>query len=273
MANSLASRRRLRSETISPTTSTLTPWRRSMRVWPSMSPAATASSATLDGAVDAGGDELRIAGQEAQEVDVLEQCRHIRRPRPPRRGACCAWSFAAAPSRRSRSGATETTSYWASPATLVSIGRRLRIAAFDRSVPVTMPTRSPSRTNRALALTSRILRAARSIESEASMNVARCNGRSRTRACSSGLSARALLFARRRVELARDVAIEERGEARVVVDQPQRDVARQQVAQRLLAGDEGVRAAALDERRGCRSSRRDRAARRAPRRRALRRSP
>ena len=60
--------------------------------------------------------------------------------------------------------------------------------------------------------------------------------------------ARRLLFARDGVELVGDVEIEERGEARVAVDQPQRHVARQQVAQRLLARDERVGAAALHER-------------------------
>ena len=60
--------------------------------------------------------------------------------------------------------------------------------------------------------------------------------------------ARSLLLARHRVELVGDVEIEERGEARVLVDKPQRDVARQQIAERLLARDEDVRAAALDQR-------------------------
>ena len=60
--------------------------------------------------------------------------------------------------------------------------------------------------------------------------------------------ARRLLLARNGVELARDVEIEERGEAGVLVDEPQRHVAGQEVAERLLAGDEGIGASALHQR-------------------------
>ena len=60
--------------------------------------------------------------------------------------------------------------------------------------------------------------------------------------------ARRLLLARNGVELARDVEIEERGEARVLIDEPERHVAGQEVAERLLAGDEGVGASALHQR-------------------------
>ena len=60
--------------------------------------------------------------------------------------------------------------------------------------------------------------------------------------------ARLVLLPRRLLELARDVEIEEGGEARILVDEAERDVTRQQVAERLLARDEGVRAAALHER-------------------------
>ena len=48
MANSLANRWRLRSETISATTSTRTPWRRNMRTWDSIAPAAAARSSRLE---------------------------------------------------------------------------------------------------------------------------------------------------------------------------------------------------------------------------------
>ena len=59
--------------------------------------------------------------------------------------------------------------------------------------------------------------------------------------------ARLLLLARQRVELVGDIEVEERGEARVRVDEPQRHGARQQVAERLLARDKGVGAAALHQ--------------------------
>ena len=60
--------------------------------------------------------------------------------------------------------------------------------------------------------------------------------------------ARLLLLARHRIELVGDVEVEERGEARVPVDQPQRHGARQKVAERFFARDEGGRAAALHQR-------------------------
>ena len=59
--------------------------------------------------------------------------------------------------------------------------------------------------------------------------------------------ARRFLVARRRFELARDLAIEEGGEAVVVVDEAEDEVARREVAQRLLARDERVRSRALDQ--------------------------
>ncbi len=59
--------------------------------------------------------------------------------------------------------------------------------------------------------------------------------------------ARRLLLARDGVELAGDVEIKERGEARVLVDEPQGDVARHQVAQRFLARDESIGAVALHD--------------------------
>ena len=63
-----------------------------------------------------------------------------------------------------------------------------------------------------------------------------------------GREARALLLARNRIELVGDVEIEERSEARVLVDELQGDVARKKIAERLLARDEDVRAAPLDQR-------------------------
>ena len=60
--------------------------------------------------------------------------------------------------------------------------------------------------------------------------------------------ARQVLLARNGVELARNVEVEERGEAGVLTDEPERHVAGQEVAQRLLAGDEGVEAPALHQR-------------------------
>jgi len=59
--------------------------------------------------------------------------------------------------------------------------------------------------------------------------------------------ARRLLVARRRFELARDLAIEEGGEAVVMGDELQDQVARRKVAQRLFARDESLRSAALDQ--------------------------
>ena len=60
--------------------------------------------------------------------------------------------------------------------------------------------------------------------------------------------ARRLFIAQNSVELARDVEVEERGEAGVLIDEPQRHVAGQQAAQRLLASDEGIGASPLHQR-------------------------
>ena len=50
------------------------------------------------------------------------------------------------------------------------------------------------------------------------------------------------------VELAGNVEIEEGGEARILIDEAKREVARQEVAQRLFARQIGVRPSALDQR-------------------------
>ncbi len=72
-SNNLANRRRLRSDTISATTSNFTPWRRSGRTWSAIcSAAAPISSCSVDGAIDAADDQLRISGEETQQIDVFD---------------------------------------------------------------------------------------------------------------------------------------------------------------------------------------------------------
>ena len=56
-----------------------------------------------------------------------------------------------------------------------------------------------------------------------------------------------LLVAGKRLQLVGDLAVEERGEPRVALDQLERHVLRQHVTQRLLASHEGVTALAVDE--------------------------
>ena len=59
--------------------------------------------------------------------------------------------------------------------------------------------------------------------------------------------ARRFLLPRRGPKLAGDVEVEERGKARILVDEPKRDVARKQVAERFLPGDESIGSAALHQ--------------------------
>ena len=66
-------RRRLRSEVISAITSTFTPCRCSRSTWAWMSRAAAARSSMLAGAVDPAGDQLGVAGEQAEDVDILEE--------------------------------------------------------------------------------------------------------------------------------------------------------------------------------------------------------
>ena len=250
IANSLANRWRLRSETISATTSTRTPCRRSMR--------------TCDFDRAGGGGEV---------VDGS------------RRGRCAPATSCELPAMklsRSMSSSTPTYSPFSVTATrrllcLVILQQRARdeIVGVDRDdvvlrqrsatrrldrqalrgsppwpglMPVSRPTRSPSRTNSALDLMARISRRRCSIDSagvdedgaDGTDDVAHPRAEQRA-------EARRLLVARHRFELARNVAIEERGEAVVMGDQLEDEVARREVAQRLLARDEGVRSAALDE--------------------------
>ena len=65
-------RRRLRSETISPITSTLTPWRRSVRTCAVGFARGNREIVLARGAIDAAGDDLGAAGEEAQQVDILQ---------------------------------------------------------------------------------------------------------------------------------------------------------------------------------------------------------
>ena len=58
---------------------------------------------------------------------------------------------------------------------------------------------------------------------------------------------RRLFLLRGGAKLVGDVKVEERREAPVLVDKPKRDVARQQIAERLLPRDEGIGSAALHE--------------------------
>ena len=60
--------------------------------------------------------------------------------------------------------------------------------------------------------------------------------------------ARFVRFGRGGVEFPRNLQIKERGEARIVGDEPHHGRARQQVTERFLRGDECVPAAALDQR-------------------------
>ena len=80
------------------------------------------------------------------------------------------------------------------------------------------------------------------------MNSAGCSTSSRTRACIVGANRASSALAGDRVELAGNVEIEEGGEARILIDEAKREVARQEVAQRLFAREIGVRTSALDER-------------------------
>ena len=84
---------------ISAIASTLTPCRCSRSTWAWMSRAAAERSSRLARPVDAAGDELRVAGEQAQDVDVLEEA-DVVAVRLARRGAaCCAASSGAAPSK------------------------------------------------------------------------------------------------------------------------------------------------------------------------------
>ena len=142
---------------------------------------------------------------------------------------------------------TQTTGRCASGPTGLSIGRRSRIAAFRRSVRVSdahplaaneqgiglvLPHERPGLGDRRVRLDE-----LRRVQEEIVDPRAE-----------QGREARALLLARNRIELVGDVEIEERREARVLVDKPQGDVAREEIAERLLARDEHVRPAALDQR-------------------------
>ena len=78
-SNSLANRRRLRSEVISAIASTLTPCRSSRSTWFWMSAAARGELVDAVRPVDAAGNELRVAGDQAEDVDVLEDADDRRR--------------------------------------------------------------------------------------------------------------------------------------------------------------------------------------------------
>ena len=81
-----------------------------------------------------------------------------------------------------------------------------------------------------------------------STTMAWCIGRSSTRARIRGAKRAPSSSRAASVELHRDIEIEESGELRILVDQPKNERARRQMAQRLLARDEGIAAAALNER-------------------------
>ena len=72
ISNSRENRRPLRSETTSPITSTLTPWRRRVRTCAAVSRAAISQVVLARGAIDAAGDDLGAAGEEAQQVDIFQ---------------------------------------------------------------------------------------------------------------------------------------------------------------------------------------------------------
>ena len=73
-------------------TSIFTPCRRSMRDLRVDRFAARARSATDARAIDLRGDELGIASEKAQEVDILEHADKLAVRAPPPRGACCVLS-------------------------------------------------------------------------------------------------------------------------------------------------------------------------------------
>ena len=197
-------------------------------------------------AVDARRDHLRIAGDEAQEIDVLEHA-DIFAVVDDRDAALVVLGH---PQQRARDeivGLDRDDVVFRQIGDAVSIGLRSRIVALASRMPVSRPTRAPSRTNRALVLIARIVSPALAIVSVGAMKTAEMPRHVAHPRAEQRAEARRLLVARRRFELARNLAIEEGGETVVVGDELEDQVARREVAQRLLARDEGVRSAALDE--------------------------
>ena len=257
---SLLCRRRLRSETISQTRSILTPWRRCWRICGSIPRAARASPATSRERSMRPADELRVSRQETQQIDVLEHAdelatfadgeaalvvlRHAQergRHQVVRRDA----------NDRSM---RERTDGAVGRAAVAERGVEKIRAGYDSDA---LGRRHKKSIRFVLAhQCARVSDRLQRVDKDCRMKKEFVDAHAQKRR-----EARRLLFARDGVELVGDVEIEERGEARVPVDERKSGVAGQDVAQCLLARDERIGAAALHHGARSRTCRRARAAR------------
>ena len=200
------------------------------------------------GAIDAGGDELRIAGKEAQKVDILEHADDLAIALDREAPLVTLRHF-------EQSGRDEV------------VGRDLQDRAGGE--------RADRRIERAAVKDRGVHEIGATDDADALLLVA---GEERIGFCrvhsGDGVGdrrlarhddgvmrvdightrpeqrreTRALFLSRRGVEFRRDVEIEERSEAGILGDEPHDDAARREVAKRFFARDESVRAAALHER-------------------------
>src|SRR3954468_23466599 len=129
----------------------------------------------------------------------------------------------------------------------VSSGRRLRTTALERFMPVTTPTRSPSRTNRALMSLSRMRCPASSIVEAPSMKNGGAIASVPHPRPQDGFEALRPLLPGERVELARDFGIEERREGRIAPDQSLNDRLGDQMTERLFGGNEVLAGGAMHD--------------------------
>ena len=198
------------------------------------------------GAIEARGHELRIAGEKAQKVDVLEHADNLavalnreaalvvlRHPEERRRDEIVGRDRDHGPRGERGDRRIERTPVEDRGVHEVAPRDDAHVAAVAREEGVGL--------GRVHAL-HRLGDGRASVHDDGLVHLHVVDPRAEQRR-----ESRAFFLARGGVELHRDIEVEEGREARVLGDQPHHERARQEMAERLFAGDEGVRPAALHE--------------------------